>query len=291
MRVTRLHLRNYRVFEDDLDLEIPPGLVGVYGPNGAGKSALIESIRFTLYGKSRTQLDEVRTAGVNGECVTEVEFEHEGHLYLVRRTISGANSQGKAEAHADGQQVAEGVRDTGRYVHSILGMSDAAFRASVFAEQKQLAAFSEQTPGERRKLVLQLLGITPLDAARDLARKDAKLTQDQFQRLRSVLPDLDAVKAVVAAADAAAIEAEERKSDDEALAVVARADVEAGVARHQELDVLRQEHDRLVAEGKSVREQYEKARAWVTKLTEERDDLERAAERLTVLAPDAEGWK
>ncbi|HUR23393.1 MAG TPA: AAA family ATPase, partial [Acidimicrobiales bacterium] len=106
MRVTRLHLRNYRVFEDDLDLEIPPGLVGIYGLNGAGKSALIESIRFTLYGKSRTQMDEVRTSGVNAECLTEVEFEHEGHLYLVRRTISGANSQVKAEAHADGQQVA-----------------------------------------------------------------------------------------------------------------------------------------------------------------------------------------
>ena len=134
MRVTRLLLRNYRVFEDELELEIPPGLVGIYGLNGAGKSTLIESMRFALYGRSRTPMDEVRTAGVNAECLTEVEFEHEGHLYLVRRTISGAGSQVKAEAHADGKQVAEGARDTGRYVHSILGMDDAAFRASLFAE-------------------------------------------------------------------------------------------------------------------------------------------------------------
>src|SRR5436305_3192454 len=194
VRVTRLLLRNYRVFEDELELEIPPGLVGVYGLNGAGKSALIESIRFTLYGRSRTSLDEVRTAGVNAECLTEVEFEHEGHLYTVRRTLSGAGSQAKAEAHADGKQVAEGVRDTGRYVHSILGMDDAAFRASVFAEQKQLAAFSQQTPAERRRLVLQLLGITPLDAARDLARKDARLKQDQFERLRDHLHPLEEVR-------------------------------------------------------------------------------------------------
>ncbi len=291
MRVTRLHLRNYRVFEDDLELEIPPGLVGVYGLNGAGKSALIESIRFTLYGRSRTSMDEVRTAGVNAECITEVEFEHEGHLYLVRRTISGASSQVRAEAHADGQQVAEGVRDTGRYVHSILGMDDAAFRASVFAEQKQLSAFSQQTPAERRRLVLQLLGITPLDGARDLARKDARLTQDQFQRLRSVLPDLDAVVKAVEEADVAAAEAEVRAADDEALAVVAQADVERAVRRHQELDVLRQEHERLVAEGKAVREQHDKAMAWVAKLGQELAELERAAERLKVLVPEAEGWK
>jgi DNA repair protein SbcC/Rad50 len=291
LRVTRLHLRNYRVFEDDLELEIPPGLVGVYGLNGAGKSALIESIRFSLYGRSRTSMDEVRTSGVNAECVTEVEFEHEGHLYLVRRTISGANSQVKAEAHADGQQVAEGVRDTGRYVHSILGMDDAAFRASVFAEQKQLAAFSQQTPAERRRLVLQLLGITPLDAARDLARKDARLTQDQFERLRAVLPDLDAVRKAVADADVAAAEAETRMADDEALAVVAAKDLEAALARHQQLDDLRQEHERLVAEGRAVREQHDKALVWVNKLTEERDELDQAAGRLEVLAPQAEGWQ
>lgn len=291
MRVTRLHLRNYRVFEDDLELEMPPGLVGVYGLNGAGKSALIESIRFALYGKSRTSMDEVRTAGVNAECITEVEFEHEGHLYLVRRTLTGANSQAKAEAHADGQQVAEGVRDTGRYVHSILGMNDAAFRASVFAEQKQLAAFSEQTPNDRRKLVLQLLGITPLDAARDLARKDARLTQDQFERLRAVLPDLDTVRKALEEAETAAAEAASRSADDEALALVARADVEAAVSRHQQLDGLRQEHERLVAEGKAVREQHDKAKAWVEKLVEEHADLERAAQRLKVLVPEAEGWK
>ena len=291
MRVTRLLLRNYRVFEDELQLEIPPGLVGVYGLNGAGKSALIESIRWTLYGRSRTAMDEVRTAGVNAECVTEVEFEHEGHLYSVRRTISGSTATAKAEAHADGKQVAEGVRDTGRYVHSVLGMDDAAFRASVFAEQKQLAAFSQQTPAERRRLVLQLLGITPLDSARDLARKDARTTQEQFEHLRRVLPDLEVVQQSDLEAEKAAVEAEGRSADDEALAVVARADVEWAVGRHQELDVLRQEHERLVAEGKEVRTQHDRALAWVAKLTQEQAELEEAAARLASLAADAEGWQ
>ena len=68
----------------------------------------------------------------------------------------------------------KGSRDTGRYVHSVLGMDDGAFRASVFAEQKQLDAFSSQSPADRRKLVLALLGVTPLDVARDKARADAR---------------------------------------------------------------------------------------------------------------------
>ena len=101
MQLTRLYLRNYRVYEDELDLPLPPGLVGIYGDNGTGKSYLIESVLWTLFGRSRTDKRDVRTSGVNAECVTEVEFEHEGHLYLVRRTITGVNSTVKAEAHAD----------------------------------------------------------------------------------------------------------------------------------------------------------------------------------------------
>ena len=95
MRITRLYLRNYRVYEQELNLEMPAGLVGIYGPNGSGKTTLLESILWTLYGKSRTAKDEIRTSGVNAECITEVEFEHEGHLYLVRRTISGMNTRSR----------------------------------------------------------------------------------------------------------------------------------------------------------------------------------------------------
>src|ERR1700737_536833 len=204
MRLTRLYLRNYRVFEDPLELELPPGLIGIFGVNGAGKSALLESILWTLWGRARTGKDEVRTSGIGGDCVTEVEFEHEGHLYLVRRTLSGVNSTVRAEVHCDRLLVSEGARDTGRYLHQVLGMDDAAFRASVFAEQKQLAAFSDQTPAERRRLVLQLLGITPLDAARDTARKDARQAREQHERLRGMLPDLDQLRVEVEDADAKA---------------------------------------------------------------------------------------
>src|SRR5258705_5834412 len=187
MQITRLYLRNYRVFADELDLQLPGGLVGIYGVNGAGKSALVESIRWSLWGKARTSKDEVRTTGVNTDCVTEVEFEHEGHLYLVRRTLTGTNNTAKAEAHWNGSQVAEGVSDVRKYVESVLGMDDQSFRASVFAEQKQVSAFSDVTADKRRELVLRLLGITPPDKAPDLARPDARANRKVHDPLQSNL--------------------------------------------------------------------------------------------------------
>src|SRR5882762_4207355 len=97
MLVTRLSLRNFRVFPE-LDLELPPGVVGIYGPNGAGKSTLVESILWALFGVART-----------GETQVTVEFEHDGHLYEVTRSLSGVANGVKAEAACDGQRVAAGA--------------------------------------------------------------------------------------------------------------------------------------------------------------------------------------
>lgn len=289
MLITRLHLRNFRVFEEDLEIEVPPGLVGIYGFNGAGKSSLIEAVRFTLYGRTRTSIDEIRTAGVNDDCLTEVDFEHEGHRYQVRRQISGINHTVRASGHADGLQVAEGVRDTARYVHSVLGMDDNAFRASVFAEQKQLAAFSLRAPGERRKLVLSLLGITPVDSARDRARRDARDARGRHDRLRDLLPDLAAIAAELEAtrgnaeqagvrAATAAEEAERLRRED----AQARTGLEA-------IEVRRATHQRLESELRAVAGELAERRSRSQRLEREQAELAQARSRVAELAELAGG--
>jgi DNA repair exonuclease SbcCD ATPase subunit len=289
MQLTRLYLRNYRVYEDELELPMPAGLVGIVGPNGSGKSALLESILFALWGRARTGKEDVRTADVNGECVAEVEFEHEGHLYVVRRSLAGVNHTTRAEAWSDGLQVAAGVKDVGRYLHSVLGMDDAAFRASVFAEQKQIAAFSNQTPAARRDLVLKLLGITPLDLARDAARRDAKVAQDDVARVRNLLLDLDELRPRVeqarAAADAAAADAESEATAAATARDRAAAADEAFVA----VDVVRQEHEALVREGKLARAECDRARQQLDTLAAELAQLAEAERRLAPLLLEAAG--
>lgn len=289
MLVTRLHLRNYRVYEDALDLEVPPGLVGIVGPNGAGKSYLVESLLFALWGRTRTSIADVRTTGVGGDCLAEVEFEHEGHLYLVRRSVIGANSAVKACAFADGQQMAEGVRDTGRYVHSILGMDDAAFRSSVFAEQKQLAAFSQQRPQQRRELVLKLLGVMPLDVARDDARRDARMARDRLEQLSAVLPDLDALRHAADDAMAAAEAADADARTEDQVAARARLRLASAADRLEALDELRRRHDALVAEGKAVRAEHDSAARRVAEIEAELAGLDTAASRWREVAAQAEG--
>src|SRR5207244_5623992 len=129
---------------------------------------------------------------------------HENHAYVARRTLKGGGKTLKHEAvmHSDGMQVATGARDVERYVQQVIGMNEKGFLASVFAEQKQLAALSAQAPGERRKLVLDLLGITPIETAVKAARKDAKSADEVLKQLQGVSADADEL--LVIADDAAA---------------------------------------------------------------------------------------
>jgi exonuclease SbcC len=252
-------------------------------------SSLVEAIRWTLYGKARTPNDQIRTSGINGECVTEVEFEHEGHLYLVRRTIAGVNHSVKAEAHWNGQQVAEGVRDVATYVHSVIGMDDTAFRASVFAEQKQIAAFSATSPQKRRDLVLRLLGITPLDKARDTARSDARDARADHERLAARLPDLAELEELVAAATAHAEQATAEVTDTDSALATAQQAAEAAEARLDELDDLARTYEALVVEGKAAARVVDESAARVAALAGEQASLAEAEQRLAELRPLAEG--
>jgi exonuclease SbcC len=289
MLLTRLYLSNFRVYEDELDLELPPGLVGIYGPNGAGKSTLLEAIVWTLWGKARTTKEQVRSAGVGGDCVTEVEFEHEGHLYLVRRSLSGVNATPRLEARCDGLIMSEGVRDAARYVESVLGMDDGAFRASVFAEQKQLAAFSEQSPSERKRLVLRLLGITPLDAARDAARADSRRATADHDRLGGMLADLDVLRVDAADAEARSAAAAVQAEGEQRAAAAARAREQDRAAELAHLDQRRQEYDGLVIEGRSARQDLDNANQMVAEQQAELDALVAAAGSLMGLEQAAAG--
>lgn len=246
MRVTHLSLANFRVFPQ-LDLELPPGVVGIYGPNGSGKSTLVEAILWALFGVARTAKDSLRTDGATGECRASVEFEHDGHRYEVTRALSGTANGVRAEATCDDQRLAAGALAVRQYVHHVLGMSAEAFRSSVFCEQKQLDAFSGRRPEERRRLVLDLLGITPLDRARDAARAKARAALDQLEAARLVLGDLDALTPEAVALEGELAAAAARRAAAEKAAAGAEAAEEAAEEEAAAAERRKLERDRLAA--------------------------------------------
>jgi exonuclease SbcC len=199
MRILRLSLRNYRVFEE-VDLELPARVIGIFGENGSGKSTLVEAVAFACYGYARTARQDIRTHGVLTDCEVRLVFEYGGTQYEVRRAIKGKNHAAQAELLAGDLQLAVGVREVTAEVQRLLHMDQQVFRSSVFAEQKQLDAFSEIRKGERKTMVLRLLGIKPVEDAIRLARTASRDQARRAEDLSGALPDLAEEEARLSAA-------------------------------------------------------------------------------------------
>ena len=249
MRVLELSLRNYRVFEE-VDLELPARVIGIFGENGSGKSTLMEAIAFGLYGvdATRTKKNQIRTHGVLVDCEVRVAFEHAGQQYEVRRTIRGKGHSPDAQLFGGGLQLAAGTTDVEDEVRRLLHMDLHVFRSSVYAEQKQLDAFSSMRPGERKEMALRLLGIKPVDDARTAARRQAKVTKESAQQLEGAVADLAALEAELKGAKEAAAEA---KVLSKSAAAELRSATAAGKAAKKafvEIDAARQRVEKLTVQ-------------------------------------------
>jgi exonuclease SbcC len=273
VRVLELSLRNYRVFEQ-IDIELPARVIGIFGPNGAGKSSLVEAIQYALYGTTRTSKDMIRTHGVLTDGEVRLVFEHGGTQYEVRRTIKGKNHTAEAELLAGDLQLAVGVREVTAEVARILHMDHQVFRSSVFAEQKQLDAFSEIRKGERKTMVLRLLGIKPVEDAITAARRESRERTKDAERLGQALPDMTEQEGKVAAAKELLDKAAERAG--EAATDLERATEAFGTA--DEAFTAAEETRRRVEQLAAVRAQAEEAAAGASK---RHDDLAARIEQLT----------
>jgi exonuclease SbcC len=246
-------------------------------------SSLVESISFALYGRARTPKDQIRTHGILTDCTVRVLFEHGGREYEVRRTIKGKNHQTDAELYAGDLQVAAGVTEVDGEIQRLLRMDQQIFRASVFAEQKQLDAFSDVTKAKRKEMVLRLLGIRPVDDARAAARKEARDTKGNGDRLAGALPDLAEQEKALAEAAARAGEAEERASEAVKALHEAEERGKEGREAFEESDGIRQRVEKLAVERAATAERAESLEGQRVELDTRIADLRRALDSLPAL--------
>jgi exonuclease SbcC len=233
----------------------------------------MESIAFACYGvdAARTKRSLIRTSGVLTDCEVRVTFEHAGQPYEVRRAIRGRGHAPEAELFGGGLQLASGTNDVDAELRRLLQMDRQVFRASVYAEQKQLDAFSSMRPGERREMALRLLGIKPVDDARLTARRESRATKESATQLASAVADLTAIEADLKGAKEIAAEATDvakataaalkQASTAERAAAKAFADIDAARQRVEMLTIQllakTEEHDRLVERRSALAERAE----------------------------------
>jgi DNA repair exonuclease SbcCD ATPase subunit len=257
-------------------------------------STLIEALRYACYGDSRTDKWELRSAGVGEDLRVELVFEHEGNTYDVRRRLKGRNLTPEVEVFLNGQLAAQSVREANAYLARVLGMDQRAFLASVCAQQKELTAFATMIPSDRRRLVLDLLGVSPVERALTRVREQARDARTAASGARAGLPDLaelEAAAAEAAAELAAAEQAEAAAAAAEQAAAAALTEAEQATATAEQaakaLEELRARAGLARAEADGHRQEAERHEARAAEADRLGPEIDAAATRVADLAAAA----
>lgn len=176
MKILSLRFKNINSLKGEwkIDFDAEPfksnGLFAITGPTGSGKSTLLDAICLALYhrtprlsvSKSSNDLMTHHTA----ESLAEVEFQVRDKAYRAfwsqRRAKN--NPEGNLQdmtaelALADGQILANKLKDVREQIAEITGLTFERFTKSVLLSQGQFAAFLNAAPSERAELLEELTG-------------------------------------------------------------------------------------------------------------------------------------
>lgn len=169
------------------------------GDNGAGKSALLEAMTWAVWGKTRASSD--RDVITIGESQMEVTFDFRlgdrDHRVFRRRT-SGPRASATLEffvrdiGATDWLSIsADSVRETERKIVSTLKMDYETFVNSAFLMQGQADTFTDKRPGERKKVLADILNLGDYDILNALARDEERALRARSGHIRDLVARLD----------------------------------------------------------------------------------------------------
>jgi exonuclease SbcC len=189
MRPVRLQLSNFTSFKDGVDIDFE-GLdrFAVSGPTGAGKSSLLDGLTFALFAdaprvRSGSKTDLVSLGRKSFRVV--FDFRVGDQLYRVTRTRRRKGAGGDLlEKEAAGRFVreAESAEAVTTAVERLLGLAYDHFIQVVFLPQGRFAEFLHAQPGNRRRLLNELLRLLVFDRMRERAGAEQARHADEIRR-------------------------------------------------------------------------------------------------------------
>jgi DNA repair protein SbcC/Rad50 len=196
----RLRLRNFMCYREEQTLDFSGiHLACLAGDNGHGKSALLDAMTWALWGKARARRDdELITLGETDMWV-EFEFDMAGQRYRIWRQRS-KRGQGQSDLHlfvwnasgAEWQLLDEGaLRDRQAQITRTLRMEYETFTNSAFLLQGRADSFTLKTPGERKQILADILGLNRYDAYEERAKQEVQTRKDRAARIQGEIDGID----------------------------------------------------------------------------------------------------
>ena len=257
-----LSVSGFLSYRDPVEVDFTAfDLACIAGPNGAGKSSILDAITWALFGQARKRDDSLINAHSEAAQVGLV-FAYEGNIYRALR-VKPRDKAALLEFHilqdCDGTDLRSlatfspdawtwkplterTLRDTEARIQGTLRLDYETFVNASFFLQGKADQFTQQRPGDRKRILSSILGLDAWEVYRQRA----------FDRRRSLEGQIGVVEGRMAEIEAELREEDARRARLEELQVEleqlaqARGAQEALLANQRQLAATLAEQARLV---------------------------------------------
>jgi exonuclease SbcC len=196
----KIRLRNFMCYRDPPPLDFSGiHLACLAGDNGHGKSALLDAMTWALWGRARVGARHDDELIHLGQTEMEVELEFalgDARYRVIRKRDSSRKGQSALELQgwADSQFVSltePTIRDTQARIDSLLRMDYDTFINSAFLLQGRADEFTVKPPGERKRILADILGLGLYDEYEERAKELAKAKARDADLLTAQIVEID----------------------------------------------------------------------------------------------------
>ncbi len=165
-----LKLHNFMAYHSEVLLDFQGiRLAALTGENGAGKSSLLDAITWALWGKARAKRDDDLIYLGQAEMEVEYTFDLNRDVYRIIRKRD-ASRKGRSDlslhvADAGGWRTLteSNLRSTQNKINQLMRLDYDTFINSAFLLQGRADEFTTKPPGERKKILGDILGLQIYD--------------------------------------------------------------------------------------------------------------------------------
>lgn len=197
----QLTLKNFLSYRDETTIDFSSIRIAcLSGDNGAGKSALLDAITWALWGKTRASSD--RDVVSIGAVEMEVTFvfrlgDREYRVFRRRSTAGAGRHTIELDVRMPGDDdwasiTGDSIRHSQEKISRLLGMEYDTFVHSAFILQGKADAFTEKPPGERKKILGDILNLQEYDDLSQMARQEERALRESLSEIQGKMAELDA---------------------------------------------------------------------------------------------------
>jgi len=171
----KIEFKNFKRYSDET-INFSDGITGIIGNNGTGKSTIVQGILFALYGvRAGIEGDFINSSGSDSKekCSVSLDFIKDGNSYNITRWYRRTPStiQHDAQLKLNGGLLADSVSHVEDEIVRIIGMQASDFKNTIYAGQKDLNSLLDDSPAERQKWFMKMLGVDFLKKEADAGIK------------------------------------------------------------------------------------------------------------------------